>query len=30
MHFSVSCLHCHEEFDVQKDWIGMEAECPTC
>ena len=28
--FTTKCPHCNTELVAEKDWIGMEVECPSC
>ena len=29
-HAATTCPHCKEQFEIEADWDGMEAECPIC
>ena len=30
MAFKSNCPHCQTQLDLEREWIGMEVECPEC
>jgi TM2 domain-containing membrane protein YozV len=30
MAFKSNCPHCQTQLDLERDWIGMEVDCPEC
>ena len=30
MSFTFNCPHCQQKIEAEDEWIGQDAECPSC